>query len=78
MPSVRNITFLAGRKYLLPSVKVGGKLTYLVAKINFYFPEIILTAEFPGSNFFLSTFSMGSKQAFLVANLPLATAHFEP
>ena len=30
--TVFEIIFLAGSKYLLPSVKVGNKLTYLVAK----------------------------------------------
>ena len=46
-------------------------------KIGFYFPEITLTTEFPGSNFLLSTFSIGSKQAFPVANyLPLASVNF--
>ena len=43
-----------------------------------YFPENPLTTEFPGSNFLLPTFSIGSKQDFQVANLPLATVNFEP
>ena len=34
MLSVLEINFLAGSKYLLPSVKVGSKLTYLVAKFG--------------------------------------------
>ena len=47
-------------------------------KIGFYFPEITLTTEFPGSNFLLPTFSMGSKHDFQVAYLLLTTVDFEP
>ena len=47
-------------------------------KIGFYFPEIILTTEFPGSNFLLLTFLIRSKQDFQVANLALATVNFGP
>ena len=47
-------------------------------KIGFYFPEITLTTEFPCSNLLLPTFSIGRKQDFQVANLPLVTVNFEP
>ena len=47
-------------------------------KIGFYFPEINFTKEFPGSNFLLPTFSIGSKRDFKVENLLLATVNFEP
>ena len=40
-------------------------------------PEITVTTEFPGSNFLLPTFSIGSKQDFQVANLPLAAVNFK-
>ena len=51
---------------------------YFLREIGFYFPEIILTTEFPGSNFLLPTLSIGSKWDFQVADLLLATANFEP
>ena len=47
-------------------------------KIGFYFPDITLATEFPGSNVLLPTFSLGNKQDFQVANLPLAAVNFEP
>ena len=47
-------------------------------KVGFYFPEITLTTEFPGSNFMLPTLSIGSKQDFQVVTLLLATVNFEP
>ena len=59
------------------SYKKSGTGT-VKGKIGFYFPEITLTAEFPGSNFLLPTFSIGSKQDFQMANLSLATVNFEP
>ena len=40
--------------------------------------KLLLTTEFPGSNFLLPTFSIGSTQDFQVANLQLATVNFEP
>ena len=47
-------------------------------KIGFYFPEITLTTEFPGRNFLLPTFLIGSKRDFQVAYMPLATVNFKP
>ena len=47
-------------------------------KISLFFQEITFITEFPGSNFFLPTFSTGGKWDFQVANLLLATVNFKP
>ena len=46
-------------------------------KTGLFFQEITFITKFPGSNFLLPTFLTGSKQDFQVANLLLATVHFE-
>ena len=49
-PVCKKLTFLAGSKYLLPSVKVGSKLTYLVAKfgghITAHLPSVQVVVRF--------------------------------
>ena len=40
-------------------------------------PRNYLTTRFPGSNFLLSNFSVGSKRDFQVADLPLAIVNFK-
>ena len=45
-------------------------------KIGMFFQDITFITEFPGSNFLLPTLLTGG--IFQVANLLLATVHFEP
>ena len=47
-------------------------------KVGLFFQEILFITELPGSNLLLSRFLTDGKWDFLVANLLLATAKFEP
>ena len=47
-------------------------------KIGLFFQDITFITEFPGSKFLLPTFLTGGIWDFQVANLLLATVHFEP
>ena len=46
-------------------------------EICLFFEEITSIKDFPGSNFLLPRFLTGGKWDFHVANLLLATVHFE-